>query len=164
MAKARLERTVRQSVLDRLIDRDPRRGDPTLTWEQSVSRLKFALLRDLEWLLNTRQTVAVDEELPPEVERSVYTYGLPDISSMSASDPDTHRRLIRHVEETIDRFEPRLSGVRAALVDNTEGGKQEIHILIEATLEMDPNPERVAFDTVLDISSGQFKVQDRGHA
>lgn len=165
MAKAKLERTVRSSFLDRLIDRNPRGGaDRTVSWEESVRALKASVLRDLDWLLNTRRGVDSNTELTPEVRRSVFNYGLPDIGSMGTASPDTHRLLVENVEETVELFEPRLSNVRTSLVESSGMNKQELHILIEATLEMDPSPEQVAFDTVIDVSTGRFTVEDHRDA
>jgi type VI secretion system protein ImpF len=165
MAKAKLERTVLTSFLDRLIDEDPRSGtDRTMSFDESVRRLKASVLRDLEWLLNTRRGVDSDEELTPEVRQSVFNYGLPDISSLSVNAPDTHRKIVQSVEESLSFFEPRLSHVRARLIETPEGTVQELRIFIEATLEMDPNPERIAFDTVIDVSTGRFTVEDSDHA
>jgi len=165
MAKARLERTVLSSFLDRLIDEDPRSSsDPAMSYDESVRRLKASVLRDLEWLLNTRRGVDSDEELTPEVRQSVYNYGLPDVSSMGVDSPETHHQLVHGVEETVSLFEPRLSHVRARLVETPDGTVQELRIFIEATLEMDPNPERIAFDTVIDVSTGRFTVEDSAHA
>lgn len=166
MAKAKLERTVLASFLDRLIDDDPRggSGDRTMSFDESVRALKASVLRDLEWLLNTRRGVDVGDELTTEVRQSIYNYGLPDISSMSASAPETHRFIVHSVEETVGLFEPRLSHVRAKLVGSPEGAIREYRILIEATLEMDPSPERIAFDTVIDVSTGRFSIEDSEHA
>ena len=56
MAKPDSDFTVTPSLIDRLIDRDPRAGaDPPTTRAQSIRQLKAALRRDLEWLLNTRR-------------------------------------------------------------------------------------------------------------
>jgi type VI secretion system protein ImpF len=165
MAKAKLERTVLTSFLDRLIDDDPRsRAERAMTFDESVRRLKASVLRDLEWLLNTRRGVDADEDLTPEVRQSVYNYGLPDISSLSVNAPETHRQVVQSVEESLSLFEPRLSQVRARLVETPEGAVQEMRIFIEATLEMDPNPERIAFDTVIDVSTGRFTVEGGDHA
>lgn len=160
-----MERTVRSSFLDRLIDYEPRRSsDRTLSWEESVRQFKVSVLRDLEWLLNTRRSVEPGRELTPEVTNSIYNYGLPDIGSMGAASSETRKRLVRGVEELIRMFEPRLSNVRASLKEEAGGGTPELHILIHATLEMDPSPEQVAFDTVIDVSTGRFSVEDQEDA
>ena len=56
MAKFESESVVTQSVLERLIDREPAaKQEPAPTRSQSVRLLKASVRRDLEWLLNTRQ-------------------------------------------------------------------------------------------------------------
>ena len=39
-----------------------------------------------------------------------------------------------------------------------------VRFVVEATLRMDPNEERVVFDTVMDPGSGGFKVSGSSHA
>lgn len=160
MAKSELERTVQQSLIDRLIDTDPTaRTDPPggVTWAQSVRQLKIAVQRDLEWLLNTRRTIVTAPEEYEEVRRSLHEYGLPDISSLSRDSGKERLQLLRRIEETIALFEPRLSGVRVTLADE-EQSRREVHFLIEGLLRLDPNPEPVVFDTVLEVSSGEYSV------
>lgn len=166
MARSRLERNVLTSFLDRLIDHEPKKsGDPTLSFEESVRVFKQAVLRDLEWLLNTRRSLPHGPPLSRELENSILNYGLPDISALGVRDPEARSRLVRNVEETIARFEPRLSGVRAVLHGSDDSDQpQELHILIHATLEMDPSPERIVFDTLIDVNSGHFSVEDRQDA
>ncbi len=151
---------MQQSVLDRLIDEDPRsRADPTPSWAKSVRDLKEALRRDLEWLLNTRRIPFLAPDALEELGKSLYHYGLADISSLGADAHGTRLRLIREVEQAVALFEPRLMGVRVGLVETEQDDKRQIQFLIEGLLKMEPNPEQVAFDTVLEISSGKFQVR-----
>jgi type VI secretion system protein ImpF len=62
------------------------------------------------------------------------------------------------LERTIELFEPRLKGVRVA-VDPPSGERRTLRFQIEGMLMMDPAPERVSFDTLLDPGSGQYLVQ-----
>ena len=56
MARSQGNITVTLSVLDRLIDLEPKAAvEAPLTRSQSVRLLKAAVHRDLEWLLNTRR-------------------------------------------------------------------------------------------------------------
>ena len=84
MARWEPEQTVTQSVLDRLIDREPASSsEAPPTRAQSVRQLKVSLRRDLEWLLNSRRTPeAVDSEFQ-ELEQSLYNFGLPDVTTLS---------------------------------------------------------------------------------
>lgn len=165
MARSELERTVQQSLLDRLTDFEPgERGDPPMTWAQSVRQLKTSLRRDLEWLLNTRRIFVDPPESCEELRRSLYHYGLPDISSVSRDSAAERARLVRHVEETIATFEPRLMNIRARIAPDNTDPRRRLHFIIEAMLRMDPNPEPVVFDTVLDVASGEYQVKGDGGA
>jgi len=153
------ERTARPSVIDRLIDLEPRvAADPGISLGESVRRYKDSVLRDLEWLLNTRRTIVPLPGECVEAMKSAFVYGLPDISSMSSDSDPTRRQLLRDVEECIRIFEPRLTGVRVSPVEEVDGSQRRVRFVIEGLLRMEPNPERVLFDTVLDLSSGKIQV------
>jgi type VI secretion system protein ImpF len=115
--------------------------------------------RDLEWLLNTRCTTEPAPESLPETRRSLYQYGLPDISSMSADSADERALLVQHVQAAVELFEPRLSNVRVTLSESQEATERQVRFIIEATLHMDPEPEHVVFDTVLEVASAKFEVK-----
>ncbi|HVH11841.1 MAG TPA: type VI secretion system baseplate subunit TssE [Longimicrobium sp.] len=151
------ERTVRLSVLDRLLGDDDD-GGPGTPWARSVTRLKAALLRDLEWLLNTRRTIEPAGDSYPLAQASVLHYGLPDLTSLAAGSHEVRNEVLRHVEEAIQRFEPRLSRVRVVSVEDAPGGGRELRFAVEGLLQMEPEPQRVTFDTVLEVASGAFQV------
>ena len=150
-------RTVRQSILDRLVDKGWR--EPA-GFEDSIEQLKSNLLRDLESLLNTRETGSPAAAPWVEVEQSVYNYGLPDFASMSADSSATPARLLRSIEREIELFEPRLTDVRISRAESPEKKGRDLKFVIEATLRLDPDPERVRFDTVLEMHSGRFTVAE----
>lgn len=158
------ERAVRPSILDRLIDTEPRiAADSTVTWAESVRRHKAALLRDVEWLLNTRRVVEAPPRCP-EVRRSLYHFGIPDLSSASADSTQTPEKLQLHVEEALRLFEPRLTGVKVTVAEPSATHRRDIRFVVDALLKMDPEPERVVFDTVLETASGEFLVRDSDDA
>ena len=162
----RVERTAQPSVLDRLIDLDPRAAsDPPPTLAGSLRAVKEAVRRDLEWLLNTRRTPEPAPPSLPELEHSVYNYGLPDISSMSQDVADDRARLLRAIEQAVATFEPRLADARVSMAEATGADaahRRELRFVIEATLRVEPTPERVAFDTVIEMGSGECRVDDAG--
>ena len=101
-------------LLDRLTDEDPKRGEEVpLSRSKSLAALKVAVRRDLEWLLNTRRA---ERELPPNVARSVFSYGLPEQSSGSEDRGQVFQELARRMETAIAIFEPRLAGVKVTPV------------------------------------------------
>ena len=170
------EDLVKQSVLDRIIGADlvvkggGDRGRPARTWEESVALLEKNVLRHLEQLLNTRQ---VSEPAGPpheHLERSLYNYGLLDFSNLSADSFKTPEEVRRYIKESIELFEPRLTDVE--VVDPEGSGlkgkdrklRRTVRFRIEATLRTDPDPERVEFDTVLDVASKRFEVSSESHA
>jgi type VI secretion system protein ImpF len=154
------ERAARQSVLDRLIDTEPRTpADPPTTLGESIRRVKIGVLRDLEWLLNTRRIPVTAPDAYPELQRSLYHYGLRDTTSISGDDPMARRLLQREIEDCIRLFEPRLTDVEVTLAAPDPEKRLQVRFVVEALLRMDPDPERVVFDTVLDVGSGAFNVK-----
>lgn len=160
MAPREAERTVQRSVLDRLIDDNPDdASEVSLSWTQSVRELKRAVRRDLEWLLNTRRIIEPAPEEFTELARSVYHFGLADITSLSAESGTAREWLRKQVAETIGLFEPRLSNVRVHVAPPEPGGPREVRFTVEALLLMEPDPEQVVFDTVLEVTSTTFEVR-----
>ena len=147
------------SVLDRLIDRDPqRRSEIPLSRAQSLRELKWALKRDLEWLLNTRKTIDPAPEAARETNRSVYHYGFPEISSKSVLSTRDHAEMVREMESVIAIFEPRLKRAKVRM-ERVEGSYRMLKFVIEGLLCMDPSPEPVRFDTVLELGKGEYEVK-----
>jgi len=147
------------SVLDRLIDRDPKNhSEIPFTRAQSLRELKLSLKRDLEWLLNTRKTIEPAPESARETVRSVYHYGFADISSKSVSSTRDQSDLVRDMEAAIAIFEPRLKRAKVRL-EPVEGSYRTLKFVIEGLLCMDPAPEPVRFDTVLELGKGEYEIK-----
>lgn len=164
MAKLELEANVTQSILDRLIDNEPREGaDPQFSRAFSVKQYKTGVRRDLQWLLNTKRTPEPAGVELFHTHKSLFNYGIPDFSVLSVNSNKDRNRLLTEMEEAIEFFEPRLKNVKVLLV-NTDGLQTKLlRFQIEATLLMDPAPEQVSFDTVLDVVSGDYEVKgERG--
>ena len=155
------EETVTQSVLERLINRDPTNNvsEPAPTRAQSVRTLKASLRRDLEWLLNTRQSPEAVGPDYPELEHSVFNYGLPDITGLSWDNSRDRAKLARMIEQTLEIFEPRLMRTKVAILEALPGAQHVMRFQIEGMLDMDPAPELISFDTVLQLSSGEYQVK-----
>jgi type VI secretion system protein ImpF len=159
MAKRDANGPVTLSVLDRLIDRDPKtRAEVPLTRPQSLRELKLALKRDLEWLLNTRKTIDLAPDSARETVRSVYHYGFADISSKSVLSTRDHSDLVRDMESAIAFYEPRLKRARVRM-ELVEGSYRTLKFVIEGLLCMDPAPEPVRFDTVLELGKGEYEIK-----
>jgi len=163
MAKYDPERSVQQSVLDRLVD-DSRDTpvDPPLTRAESVRRLKNSLRRDIEWLLNSRRPVLPIPESYSETNASVLAYGMPDVSSMRVDTPQDEKRLLAALESAIATFEPRLVDVRVRPHQRPRGRVHTLHFQIEGMLLIEPAPEHISFDTFLEVSRGAYQVGEAG--
>jgi type VI secretion system protein ImpF len=167
MAKRGIERTVRQSLLDRLSDDKPEVGaDPVTGYLESRAHLLASVRRDLEALLNTRRVPVTSPDEFEELSRSVYQYGLTDVAEVSRDSSDAHARLLRQVKDAIAAFEPRLANVRVTQAPEPAGGngQRELRFIIHGLLRMDPDPEQVQFDTVLELGSGEYEVKGRRDA
>lgn len=146
--------TVRESVLDRLLDDEPdlKRNDPPARARGASSRVFQSVRRDLEWLLSTRLTWVDPALLATEhASRSVATYGLRDFSHENVANADARERLCRAIEHAITVFEPRLTRV-VVTPEGLEPHKRELRFRIEAVLRVDPIREPVTFDTVVETS------------
>ena len=154
------EQTVTQSVLERLIDREPKvPADAPPSRAQSVRQLKISVRRDLEWLLNTRRTPEAAGSEYQELEKSVYNFGLPDMSSLNWQSARDRARLCRMLESALAVFEPRLLRAKVVPLEASAGAQHVLRFQIEGMLAMDPAPEHISFDTVLQLSSGEYQVK-----
>ena len=151
------------SLLDRLLDDEPGQTRETLPYRtDDVRGLKRAVARDLEALLNTRQETL--QELPEsfaEVRRSLVTYGLPDFTASSLLSLRDRTRMRRALEDTIAAFEPRLERIRIT-VEDPEPHERSMHFRVEGWLRVEPAPEPVVFDTVLQLGTRSYVVQGAG--
>ena len=153
------EGPVTLSVLDRLIDQEPERKlEPPMTRAQSLRELRAAVRRDLEWLFNTRCTIEEPPESLREVERSVYNYGVPDTSSLYLRSIKDQEFLAKSIKTAITLFEPRIQAVKVTMEPSTDVVRA-VHFRIEGLLRMDPAPEPIFFDTLLDPAKGEYMVK-----
>lgn len=151
---------VSTSVLDRLIDLEPRESqEAPKSQSATVVDLKLAVGRDLEWLLNTRCFATNEDGGLKEALKSVAFYGLPDFTAVSAKNHNEQSRMKRAIETAIANFEPRFSGVKVSM-EPLSSVDRLLKFRIEATLEIEPNPEPVVFDTVLQLGTGSFAVNN----
>ncbi len=149
------------SVLDRLIDYEPEVSyEPPASRASSLRQMKQALKRDLEWLLNTRRCV---DEIPAglkELNHSLAIYGLPDFSTSNIKSPADQTRLRRALENVIKILEPRLKNVTVTLEPSNEMERM-LRFQVAAHLMIEPAPEPITFDTVLQINTGEYLIQEK---
>ncbi len=144
------------SVLDRLLDPD----SAGTAWRRGygLQQMMQAVQRDLEELLNTRQShQGVPEDLV-ELNNSIFAYGLPELTSLNATNSAEREAIGLILEQVVMRFEPRLTNVRATLEHDADSKDRNLRFRIDARLSVDPCPE-VAFETVLELMTGHYAVK-----
>lgn len=150
---------VTQSVLDRLLDFEPEISrDPAASRSKNLRELKQSVRRDLEWLLNTRQVAGGVPQDLKETTNSVAAYGLPDFTHLSIDSGADQKFIKREVEEAIRRFEQRLENVVVS-IEPSRSLERVLRFRIDAQLKIDPAPEPITFDTVLQLGSGEYTVR-----
>jgi type VI secretion system protein ImpF len=155
-SKRELLGPVTLSVLDRLLDDEPKsKVEDPMTHSKSLAQLKIVIRRDLENLLNTRCTPEPMPESSVETRRSMYNYGVPDITEIGQNFLFEKDRLLAEIEKAVRLFEPRLDGVRVAVLP-AAGAARVLRFVIEGMLRIDPAPERVVFDAALELTSGEY--------
>jgi len=154
LARSATETLVTQSVLDRLMTVE----DWPTTRTQSVRYFKDALRRDLEWLLNTRQPHMPELADYPAAKATVINYGLPDISALGLMSAADTRSLRVAIEQCLRNFEPRLTDIHVTLQESDTVDRR-LRFHIEGSMKLDPAPEEISFDTVLELASGEYKVK-----
>jgi len=159
MARLQADRALVPSLLDRLIDTKPAASTDLQAHRfQRLSQLIASVKQDLEWLLNTRQSLV---DIPDDLHHlrdSLLSFGLPDFTHFSLDEADDRYVLQRTVEAAIRRFEPRLDEVVVTLVEIRESDRN-LRFRIDARLLVEPAPEAVTFDSVLDLSTKAFVIK-----
>jgi type VI secretion system protein ImpF len=162
MPRADNELRIAPSILDRLIDDNPKvTREPPSAQIKSLESLKQYVRRDLEWLLNTRQSIHRIPDDFEEVSRSIAGYGLPDFTAVGVNSAAEQDRIRRALLSAIRLFEPRLEDVTVSL-DLTKEHNCTLRFRIAAVLHVEPVSEPVTFDTLLDLQTGQYEIQGQG--
>jgi len=127
-----------------------------------IERVKSEVCRDLEWLLNTRIAPIDIPEGLDALQRSLVNFGLPDFSTLNFGDPKAKDRLAGVLKTAIREFEPRLVDESVEVEFNEidqDKSRSMMHYRIRAKLRVEPIPQSVEFDTVLELGNKTFQVR-----
>ena len=107
-----------------------------------------SIVQHLRKMLNSRQGHALAQ----------MDYGIPDPSEVAHSFPDAIGKMQRAIRTCIEKYEPRLTGVKVIQV---ESGDDVLTLRYHITARLTDSKERVtvSFDTLVD-SSGRIEVRD----
>lgn len=159
MAERRNRQDILPSLLDRLTDDEPRnRSEAEVSRGQALRDLKASLRRDIEWLLNTRRRITPLPDGAVHLPESLFQFGLPDLTGYALNTERDQTELIGMIEQIISTFEPRLRAVIVSMQPITAAARV-IRFQIEGILRVEPGPERIQFDTLLELASGTYKVE-----
>jgi type VI secretion system protein ImpF len=124
---------------------------------EAVKRYEDSVRRDLEWLFNSRRIK--DDRLTryPELQTSVFCYGIPDLNSEDPSRTHDKDELLHNMEDAVARFDQRLRDLSIEFGTQVLGSHL-LHFHISAVVMMDPVPAEVAFQSSLDPINGECKV------
>lgn len=148
-------------LLDRLMDADPKAPDgPASTASEALEQLQAAVRRDLESVLNARRRRRPLPTLLRELPSSIISYGIPDPASGTYAVPALRAALVREIEATIRRFEPRLTKVVVGLVGKDDDLGGVLRLKVDAVLRADPVPEPVSFETLLEPVTRNVTVRE----
>ena len=147
-------------LLDRLIDDAPDVAhDPPLAAAAAVAMLRRSVRRDIEALLNARRRWRSWSPGYTELAESPVGYGISDFAAGAFNDPAQRDRLRFQIEQTIRRFEPRLAQVHVVLLDADNTLDATLRLRIEGMLRVEPAPEPIAFDTLVDAATAEVQVK-----
>jgi len=149
------KRGLQPSIIDRLVD--PESAGTAILTGYTVEKMYAAVLRDLEDLLNTVHTARDIPAEYPDVRDSIVGYGLPDLTSIESISTEQRSAIARTIRRAIERFEPRLRGVRVTMLKHDDALHMSLKFRIDARLAVDPAPD-VAFDTILEVGTGKYLV------
>ena len=143
-------------LLDRLM------GERAHPGRTGAEQLKDNVARDLEALLNARAGVAPGRfDAYPLARASILNYGLTDFAAFCLSSSEDRAALCACLQAAIERHEPRLKNVSAAL-EEEQGGVNRLSFVIHATLHAGPGIEPVNFNAVLQPSSLNYVINRVG--
>lgn len=153
------------SVWDRLTERIERiepsvaaagQGRPS---RASLEQHKRSISRDLEVLLNTRVTLSAEELAPyPACRNSILNFGVADFAQLCLTSSDDRKIVCDLLTSAIARHEPRLTHVRARLVEE-EGVVNRLSFAISGQLRELADKERVQFDVMLESSTMHYSIR-----
>ncbi len=164
MADPKQSDVLRPSLMDRLIgDGDGDGRQRGLRPYMGVRELREAVGRDLEWLLNSKQS-PLDLDDYEEAKRSLLTYGVPDFSGYSWRNPRDGARIAAILVAAIERFEPRLApgSIKIEFQPSGEVDDFRMRFRIDALLHVDPVSEPVSFDTEINFESESIALKITG--
>jgi type VI secretion system protein ImpF len=154
-------RRARIPLLDRLLDAPS--GMPASASDSASATLEIlrsAVRRDLEALLNARRARRPLPAGLAQLPDSIANYGIPDPTAGMYALPEYREALVRELEATIRRFEPRLKDVKVTIIESDEPLQRELRMHVDAVLRADPIEQHLSFETRLEPVTREVTVRE----
>lgn len=154
------------ALLDRLTDDAPRQRAESQQGMLTHAQLRLAVLRDLNWLLNT-VSIESSHDLAQcsHVRTSSLNFGVRALAGKRMSEVDWVD-LERAITEAIIHFEPRILADTISVQCITDTDVLEHHNIlsfkIKGLLWCVPYHQEFLFRTVIDLESGHIDLSDMG--
>lgn len=146
------------SLLDRLLDVRPDQArDRVPSAAETVAQMRASVHRDVECLLNARRPWRLASW--PELRTSPLGYGIPDFTAGAFNDGREREALRAEIEDAIRRFEPRLAQVDVQVAEIASPLRATLMLRINALLLMEPLPEAISFDTLVDTTTANVTLR-----
>jgi type VI secretion system protein len=133
---------------ERLLERiSTWKREPGRREREDIGRITDSILCHLQRILNTRRgnvLIAAD-------------YGVPDFTDLFQAYPESVRDLEKSIRQTIQKYEPRLTGVRVSFIPQEED-ILSLRFQIVAKLATTERKNQVLFETIID-TEGKISVQ-----
>ncbi|AVB17099.1 MULTISPECIES: type VI secretion system baseplate subunit TssE [Pseudomonas syringae group] len=149
------------SLLDRLLDDRPHQSVESSSQRLSLlADYKASIVRDLEILVNTRQSLVANElEGFANLSGTILDYGMPDFTSRSVLDPQDRLLIQRQLEKAISVGDRRFRSVKVQLLAQ-QTGQRMLTFRVDAVLRLQDISRQVSFDAVLQVNTQEYKVQN----
>jgi type VI secretion system protein ImpF len=163
MADLSLKEKLQPSLLDRLLDDEPRVQKESRTQRiQTLAQHRASVLRDLEWLMNTDNAESVhDLSEFPHISASVINYGMPALAGRALSAVDIGE-IEDRLAEVIRTFEPRIISSTVQVKATYSDESSSVNALmfeIQGELWATPVPLKLFLKTNVDLETGNIRIQ-----
>lgn len=149
---------LRLPLLEQLLDEDPDSSvEAPLSSQAIYSRAIDSLKADLLDLLNTRERCRSWPKQLKELDHSVLSYGIQDVSGAHLASPSDRTKFLNQLGPVIRRCDPRFASVRIVPDTERDASDRTLHFKIEALVKLDGGAEEVSIPLKLEPVRRNFE-------
>lgn len=161
MAKPTTTEALTPSIFDRLLDFNPdKKLETPGSRNQIIRQLRESVRRDLEFLLNSRQSCEKLDKQWDHIKHSVINFGIPDYTGANLSDEEDREQFAKLIEKIIMANETRFRKVSIKVLSADDAVDRTFRFRIDAILKVEPAVKPVVFDSSLEPVTRNFTVRD----